>query len=94
MSRSEDVNNIRSERLDVGTGTAIGLTVYPGQLAVQIKLLAGGTLEIGGQSQTAGTMYPLSASEVWNGNLSGQIWLYATGATCTAAIIRGKTAGT
>lgn len=47
MSRQADVYGIPSFRATIGTGTAIQIGPFPGQLAGSIKLLSGGTLEIG-----------------------------------------------
>lgn len=93
MSRSEDVKGNLSERVVLAPNAAYPVPAVAGQLAVSIKLLAGGTLEIGGQSQTIGTMYPISANEVVSQNNSGTFYLYASSATVTFALLRGRSAG-
>lgn len=121
MSRNADVYSVPSFRLTIAAGGAVQVGPFIGQLATSIKLVSGGTLEIGawgaslpvqaiaglsatpsivgltgsytiGSSQTPGTMYPLSANEVFSMNSSGVFILYASGATCIVAIASGRSA--
>lgn len=48
MSRNSDVYSIPSFRILIGTGSVVKVGPFSGQLAVTIKMIAGGTLEIGG----------------------------------------------
>lgn len=91
MSRSEDIKSFYSQQLVMAPNATMALGATAGQCALSIKLLAGGTLEVGGQSQTIGTMYPMSANEIVSAGASGTIWLYASSATCTVAVLRGLT---
>lgn len=96
MSRT-DVFGSWSKQYTLATNTILELPAISGQVAVTIKLLTGGTLEIGGPTmtgQTFGTLYPLSSSEVFNMDLAGSLYLYASGATCVVAIARGRSDGT
>lgn len=96
MARESDVHSVFGERHDIGLSAAVSLAAIANQCAITFKLLAGGTLEIGGApgvSQTWGSMYPLGANEVMNMANAGSFYLWASGATCTIAILRGKTDG-
>lgn len=92
MSRS-DVGSILSSRHFLAAGTTLVIGTTTGQNALQIKHFGGGTLEIGGLSQTPGTMYVMSQGEVWSANLQGQIYISSVsgGATCELHILRGIT---
>jgi hypothetical protein len=91
--RQTDIYSCTSERITIAPTAVVGLTAQPGQSALTYKLLSGGTLEIGGQSQAVGSMYPVSGNEIMNLAAGGKIWLYASGATCVVAVFRGKTDG-
>lgn len=119
MSRSEDIGGIIAMRGILGTGSIAKIPVTAGQIAVTIKLEAGGTLEIGGlgtslaaqlpspfsgatilagggtfiTGNTFGQMYFLSANEVFSGNVSGPLYLFASGATCSYTVAFGRTSG-
>lgn len=106
MSRSEDVKGALSRRITCAPGTVTEIPAVPGQLAQQLKLLSGGTLEIGGPTMaqaaafatyasggTFGAMYPLSTNEIYSWNNSGTMYLWASGATCVVALINGRSAG-
>lgn len=114
MSRN-DVFGPLGTRLVMNAGAIATINPQPGQNSVSIKLLTGGTLEIGGYGeslrtssigfsaaggtitfdggQTFGAMYPLSAGEIYNANLSGKIYLYASQATCVVSLVFGRSAG-
>ena len=96
MAREADIHGLLTQRFTIGTNTTIGITIVPGQIAVAIKLLSGGTLEISGSTVAGGSQvaYPMSSNEVVNLDMPGKFWLAASGATCVAAMIRGKSAGT
>lgn len=96
MSR-DDVFGSWSKRYAVGLSAALPIAPISGQNAVSIKLISGGTLEVGGSSavgQSWGDMYFVSAGEILSFNMSGTFYLWASAATCTVAIIRGRSAGT
>lgn len=96
MSR-KDVFGAWSKRYVLVPDSILEVPAISGQIAVTIKLLSGGTLEIGGSTligQTFGDLYPLSASEVFNMDMSGTFFLWASGATCVVAIERGRSDGT
>ena len=87
------IYSLLSQRVDIAPNSALAVSAIAGQATINCKILAGGTLEIGGQSQTIGTMYPLGGAEVITIAASGKFWLYASGATVTIGIIRGMTDG-
>lgn len=104
MSRGSDIKSTLSERITMAPGTITQLSARPGQLAQQLKLITGGTLEIGGSTTmqgahfasfarggTFGSLYPVSANEILSLNSSGDIYLWASGATCVVAILDGTT---
>lgn len=98
MSR-ETVYAFSTEQLIIGTGTSlgVGMTTFGGQNAIQFKILSGGTLWVGGQAgmsaAAGGDCYLLSSGEVLSANMSGKFYLYASGATTSVCIIRGRTSG-
>lgn len=95
MSR-DDIFGSWSKRYTVGTNTILAIPPISGQNSISIKLVSGGTLEIGGATlvgQTFGDMYFLSSSEILSMDMSGTFYLWASGATCIAAILRGRSAG-
>lgn len=77
------------------TTAPYGVTVIAGQAAVIIKLIAGGTLEIvnGSTPLPTGLGYPLTTNETISMDHSGTFWVCASGATCTIAVIQGRTSG-
>ena len=110
----EDVYGFIGDRYVLAPGAIAQVGPLEGMNAVSIKLLEGGTLEIGGFSmivssgftvlagsgsnlasvgQTFAKMYPLQANEIFSGNVSGKIFLYASSATCVAAIAIGRSQG-
>ena len=98
MARENDIHSLFAERVVIGLSAPVSLAAIAGQAAVTFKLIAGGTLEVGGtnapgSTQLWGGLYPMGASEVMNMASAGKFWLYASGATCTIAILRGKTDG-
>lgn len=96
MSRNADIYSTFGERITIGTGASLGvydITAKAGQAAIQLKLLSGGTLEIGDTSATFGTAYPMSTNEVYSCDCSGRMRLLSSGATCIVGVLRGKTAG-
>lgn len=57
MSRNADIGSINSARFHLAAGSITKVGPFSGQLACNIKLISGGTLEIGGYSLT---MLPLN----------------------------------
>ncbi len=116
MSRQADVYSIPSMRVILAPGAIAKLGPFSGQLSAVVKLLAGGTLEIGAinsatafnasgmtflaqaagstflTGQTFGMLYQMSSNEAFSVNLSGEVYLYASGATCVVGIASGKSA--
>ena len=85
-------------RVAVGVSTILKIQASDNQAAFTIKILAGGgTLEIVRGTTTGGAGwglgYPLGASEVLNIGGPAAFYLAATGATMTAALLIGQTAG-
>lgn len=93
MAREADIHSVQSEALSVGMSALTGITSIPGMLATLIKYGSGGSLEIGGSDLTRGNAYLFTVGEALTLDSSGQIYLLATGATVTAYILRGKSAG-
>lgn len=93
MGREQDIHNLRSERVVVGLSTIHGVTVLPGQVGVLVKYFSGGTLEIGGQSLTWDAGYIFADSEAISIDSAGSFYLAATGATVTAMVLKGLSAG-
>jgi len=106
MSRNNDVYGAGSFRVTVAPGSITQVGPFSGQLAQQLKIVAGGTLEIGGSTQTQanfsatyalsstfGGLYPVSANEIFSWNNNGPLFLYASGATVTVAIMLGRSQG-
>lgn len=113
MGRSTDIGSILSLRYTLSSGAIVKVGSFPGQEAVSIKLISGGTLEIGNYGdnptpggytlltgaavvstgQTFGSMYYLSANEVFSASANGGLYLYASGATCVVTIANGRSVG-
>lgn len=97
MARESDVKSVITGRITLGQSlTYLEIAPEAGMISYQIKLLSGGTLEIGGVSVAGGTfthgaMYPLGINEVYSCDLSGKFALYCSGATCVAAFIKATT---
>ena len=58
MSRNADIYSVPSFRVTIPAGAAAQIGPFPGQLATSIKLISGGTLEIGawGASLNSGAL--------------------------------------
>lgn len=97
MARQTDVHGFLGSRLVLAPNTVTEVSVEPGQLGLNIKLLAGGTLEIGGATgasgQTFGLMYPININEIISVDMAGRFYVWASGATCTVALLRARSAG-
>ncbi len=102
MAREADVHSVFGEIHAIGLSAPVSLSAAAGQCAVTFKLLSGGTLAIGGAlntvspagiTQTWGNLYLMGTSEVMNMANAGKFYLYASGATCTIAVLRGLTDG-
>ncbi len=110
----EGVYGFIGNRYVLAAGAIVQVGPGEGINAVSIKLLSGGTLEIGGFSmtgvggfsliagaadwtgsggQTFGQCYPISANEIFSGNFSGKMFLYASGATCVVSMSFGRSQG-
>lgn len=95
MSRSDDIWSVPTQRLNIGLSTIVGVTAGVGVATINIKLFAGGTLEIlGASTDTWGSGYVFDLKEAITFGGPAEFYLAASGATCTAHIIRGKTVGT
>jgi hypothetical protein len=88
-----------AQRVTVGLSSIVGITLASSQNAILIKKISGGSLEIGGTYSlsstgattpfTWGNGFLVGNSELISGNISGQFYLAATGATVTCNILRG-----
>jgi len=87
------------EKIVIGAGITAEIPVIPGQNAALVKWASGGSLLIVGQSLTGGSTYAventylLGTSEVQFSNISGSIFLMASGSTTTCYLLRYRTAG-
>lgn len=89
MSR-EDILALSGTRMSIGLSSIIGVTIGQFQNGIMVKLITGGTLEIGGASLLWGQGWPFTASSETIGfNGSGTFYLCASGATCTVALLKG-----
>lgn len=61
MSRNADIYSVPSFRLTLAPGSITQIGPFPRQLAASIKLLAGGTLEIGGYQTDAAELAGITA---------------------------------
>lgn len=102
---SSTVNQIGSflaERIAVGLSTIVGVTAWPGQVSVLMKIVSGSSLEIGGTycldgsgattAFTWGKGYLISTTEA-RYNMIGQFYLAATGATVVVEVLRERSPG-
>lgn len=93
MANYSDIGSLVGQRVIVGLSTITGVTLAAGQSAVQLKILSGSSLEIGGASLTWGAGYLLGVNEVISLDMNGTFYLAATGATVVACVLKGRTQG-
>lgn len=99
-SGRDDVKTLFPEVLTLATGVTSILQPIPGQLGVILKYVSGGSLGIlrnpdtesgattvGASFATSG-LYTVGSAEVLNVSLAGPLYLFATGATCIANVLR------
>ena len=97
-SDSGQPRGVFPETIVLGTGVTALINPIQGQNGLVLKYGSGGTLWIKGVSTTVtyGTtyatavQYPLGTTEALSLNLSGSIYLQATGATTTAYLLRTR----
>lgn len=94
MSREVDIHDLAAGPVYVGMSSILGISTIAGMLATVIKYGSGGSLEIGGTDLTWGNGYLYTVGEALTFDSAGTIYLAATGATVTAYVIKGKSAGT
>lgn len=95
MSDTNDIFGINWRRVAFGvTTSSYGITMQPGQVAVALKLISGGTLELvhGATPAPTGLGWPLG-NEVLSMDLRHNFYVCASGATCVLAIGQAKDAG-
>lgn len=90
MSNRNDIYAVDGYLVTVGLSQVLGITITGGVNSSIIKHFAGGTLEIGGSTLTWGQGYPFSVGEAISFNRSCTVYLAATGATVTVAVLDGK----
>ena len=82
MSRNNDVYGLPSLRVVIEAGGIAKIGPFPGQLATSIKLISGGTLEIGGYSlspiSTMGVTMIQGTGAFVQGNTFGQMYPLAS----------------
>lgn len=94
MAREDDVHGLDSIRIAVGLSGVVGVTVIPGQVAVTLKYVSGGTnIDLGGTALVSGSGYPLATTEIFNMTCAGTFYMTAAGATAIIAVVRGKSSG-
>lgn len=98
MGRQEDNKAVFGSKHEIPPGSVYGITLTSRQIAGWIKYFSGGSLEIGMTLGSApGTGYlmgtPTGGAEVAEINCAGTFYVLATGATVTAYVMIGTTAG-
>lgn len=95
MGREQLIGDLLPSRVNVGLSAIIGITSLPGQLALSLQYLNGGTLEI--VSATApvapGSGFILPANVILSFDTTGTIWLASQAATTTVMVLRGRSQG-
>lgn len=95
----DDVFSHYPEKLVIGSGVTAEIPVIPGQNAALIKWASGGSLVIVGQSLSGGCSYAVAneylmgTNEIQFANMSGNIYLMASGSTVTCYLLRYRSAG-
>ena len=96
MSSNADVLALDVGQMALADGAAYTFSPIAGRLALEFKLLSGGTLWFSGTaglSMVSAPAWPLGANEIQAMDMRGPLTIYATGATCVFAYALGKTAG-
>jgi len=99
MARDE-VYSHYPETLVIGAGETAEIPAIAGQNAITMKWASGGSMLIVGVSLTGGSTfavaneYLLGTNEVYNSNMSGTMYIMATGSTLTCYVNRYRSAGT
>ncbi len=91
MSRNSDVYSVPSFRMTLSAGAIVKVGAFPGQLATTIKLLSGGTLEIGSYGLTtnpfvAGLSAVAGVASFATGNTFGQMYPLSLGEAFSANV--------
>lgn len=89
---------VLAQRMSIGLSTIHGITAFPGQIGLQLKILSGSSLEFGGSyvlgntgattAFTWGNGYLVGGTEILSFNGTGSYYLAATGATVVALVLR------
>jgi hypothetical protein len=89
------IYDILPGRISVGLSSVIGITCLPGQNALTLEYLSGGTLEIVNPPANInwGQGFIVPNTAILSFDLSGILWLASSGATSTAMIVRGRGQG-
>lgn len=95
MARDKVLGDLLPSRVFVGLSTLIGITSLPGQQALSLEYLSGGTLEIvsSGASVGWGQGFIVPSNAILSFDVSGTIWLAASSATTTIMVLRGRSQG-
>ncbi len=87
---SSSIQTILGSRGSVGLSSITGITVMSSLSAWQLKMVSGGTLEVGVTSGGGwGAGYIMQTGEILNVLGPGTFYLAASGATCTYHLIQG-----
>lgn len=95
MAREGIAGDFLPQRISVGLSALVGITGLPGQVALSLQYLSGGTLEIAslGASVGWGAGWIIPASSIISGDISGTIWLASSGTTTTVMVLRSRSQG-
>ena len=81
-SSSDRATSVVGSKIHVGLSSIIGFTVQPGEIARQVAVFSGGTLEIGMTAgQLWGTGYHLPLAEIFKVDGPAMFYMAAAGAT-------------
>lgn len=95
MGREQLIGDLLPSRVNVGLSALIGITALPGQLALSLQYLTGGTLEIVSATAPvgAGSGFIMPANVILSFDTTGTIWLSSQSATTTVMVLRGRSQG-
>jgi hypothetical protein len=83
MAREAISADLLPQRVNIGLSSLIGITGLPGQMAVSLEYLSGGTLEIVslGASVGWGQGWIIPSQSIISADTNATIWLASSGAT-------------
>lgn len=95
MAVNKILGDLLPTRVFIGLSSIIGITCLPGQQALTMQYLNGGTLEIVSPPASInwGQGFVVPSNAILTFDLSGVVWLASSGATTTVQVIRGRGQG-